>query len=209
MTRRRKKEEGRRKNWLAAIFLAVCSLPLVQSTLAQPAEEIPKLQPPHAEIPPTFWEQYGVTVVLGSLVLLGVLGLLIRRLARPLPKLDTPPEARARWALEALHSKPEDGELLSRVSQIVRHYFGAVFPLPPGELTTMEFCRAADDCPAIGAELATAAGEFLRECDRRKFASAPPAGEADAVARALALVEKGEARRAQFYAAPIAATKPA
>lgn len=193
--------------WLWAIYFVAGKLG-VAANFGEP-EAIPKLQPPHAEIPPTFWEQHGVTVVLGSLVVLGLLGLLIRRIARPLPKLDTPPEARARWALEALHSKPEDGELLSRVSQILRGYFGAVFPLPPGELTTTEFCRAADTCPAIGAELAASVGEFLRECDRRKFASAPPAGEAEAVGRALALVEKGEARRAQFRPAPIAATTPA
>ena len=201
MTDRSQKSEVRSQNWLAAMLLAVFTMALLQSVVAQPADEILKLLPPHAEIPPTFWEQHGVQVVIGGLALLGLLILLIRRLARPLPVLDTPPEARARWALEALHSKPEDGEILSRVSQILRHYFGAVYPLPPGELTTTDFCRAADNCPAIGAELAAATGEFLHECDRRKFAPIPPAGEADAVVRALALVEKSETRRAQFRAA--------
>ena len=48
----------------------------------------------------------------------------------------------ARAALEPLRGQSENGALLSRVSQILRHYVAAAFDLPPGELTTVEFCGA-------------------------------------------------------------------
>ena len=56
-----------------------------------------------------------------------------------------------RWSRCA--SRPEDGALLSQVSQILRHYVVAAFDLPPGELTTAEFCRAIAGHARIGPEL--------------------------------------------------------
>ena len=121
---------------------------------------------------------------------------------RPQPKIIIPPEVQARKALENLRQQAEDGLVLSRVSQVVRHYFIAAFQLPPGEFTTTEFGRALSGREPIGAELATAAAAFLRDCDDRKFsppsASAPP----DAVNRALKLIELAEQRRAQRRQTP-------
>ena len=57
------------------------------------------------------------------------------------------------------------------------------FDLPPGELTTTEFCRAIAANDQIGPELATAISDFCGDCDERKFAPRrpPPAtGAADA-----------------------------
>jgi len=71
-------------------------------------------------------------------------------LTRPKPPVVVPPDVQARLALEPLRQQPEDGVLLSRVSQILRHYVGAAFDLPPGELTTAEFCHAIDGHTQIG-----------------------------------------------------------
>ena len=136
---------------------------------------IPPLRPPHAEIPPTFWEQYGLWVILGGLLLLALVCAVVWFLTRPKPPVIVPPEVQARQALEPLRQQPEDGVLLSRVSQILRHYVAAAFDLPPGELTTTEFCRAIAGHAEIGPELSAALSDFLRQCDQRKFSPLPPA----------------------------------
>jgi hypothetical protein len=162
------------------------------------AEEIgvPKLVPPYSELPPTFWERNGTTVILSGLAGLLVVGAIIWFLRRSKPVVVLPPEVRARRALEALRAKAEDGDLLSQVSRILREYFLAAFELPPDELTTTEFCRMLSRHEKIGAELAAKASDFLRRCDERKF-SALPAEPLNAVAVALELVELAEARRRQ------------
>ena len=108
-----------------------------------------------------------------------------------------PPEVRLarRWSHCA--SKPEDGALLSRVSQILRHYVAAAFDLPPGELTTTEFCRAiAGAQPDRPRRSQTALSEFLRQCDQRKFSPPAPAPPLSAVAQALKLIDQAQARLA-------------
>ncbi len=100
---------------------------------------------------------------------------------------------------------------------MLRRYVVAAFELPPDELVTSEFCRLLAGHERIGPELAAAVGEFLRRCDEHKFApphsptpmewdsasslSSPTGrmpGPPGAAARALELVELGEARRAQW-----------
>src|SRR5204862_5572803 len=110
----------------------------------------------HAEIPPTFWEQYGQWVVVGCIVLAVVMCLAIWFLTRPKPPQVVPAEIQAREAFEKLRAKPEDGALLSRVSQILRGYVTAAFDLPAGELTTTEFCQQIAENPRIGQELSRA-----------------------------------------------------
>jgi hypothetical protein len=176
------------------------------------ADEIPKLHPFHAEIPPTFWEQHGMMVLVTGLVLTILAGVLLWLLLRPRPPVVVPPEVQAREALAALPATGGDGAALSRVSQILRRYFRQAFGLPPVELTTTEFCRVLSDNPRIGPELAGALAEFLRDNDRRKFSpGGTPAATtwgaqsaAEAVARARALIEQGEARRAGLRAAQAA-----
>ena len=84
--------------------------------------EIPALRPPHAELAPTYWEQHGTAVVLCGVLFLILVGAAIWFLTRPKPPVVVPPEVLARKALEPLGQRPEDGALLSQVSQILRHY---------------------------------------------------------------------------------------
>jgi hypothetical protein len=163
------------------------------------AEEIgvPKLVPPYSELPPTFWEQHGLTIVLSSFVGLLIVGALVWFLRRSKPVVALPPEVQARLALEALRPKVEDGAVLSQVSQILRRYLRATFELPSEELTTTEFCRVMSSHEKVGVELAAKVSDFLRRCDERKF-SALPGEPLNAVTVALELVALSEARRAQL-----------
>jgi hypothetical protein len=107
-----------------------------------------------------------------SVVVLGVIGVAAWWLRRPKPALAVPPAEEARKAIEWLRGQPEDGAALSQISQILRHYVGAAFALPPGEMTTADFCLAIAEQGRLGSDLSSRLGDFLRACDQRKFA--PP-----------------------------------
>jgi hypothetical protein len=154
--------------------------------------------PPYGELPPTFWEQNATAILFAEIGIVALLAFFLWLFFRPKPKIIIPPEIQAREALQNLSSQPEDGALLSRVSQIVRNYFSATFQLSPGELTTTEFCREISGNEKISAELSTSAANFLRECDNHKFSTTAAAGKIDAVNRALNLIEQAEQRRAQL-----------
>jgi hypothetical protein len=143
---------------------------------------------------PTFWDQYSLWVILCGVLLLALVCAVAWILTRPKPPMVVPPEVQARQALEPLRQQPEEGVLLSRVSQILRHYVAAAFGLPPGELTTAEFCRAIDGHAQIGPELSAALSEFLRQCDQRKFSPSAPVPPLGAVAQALKLIDQAQAR---------------
>jgi hypothetical protein len=169
--------------------------PLFAAATNAPAnDEIPPLRPPHAEIPATFWDQYSGWVILTGVLVMGLVGVAVWFLSRPKLPVVVSPEVLARKALEPSRQQPEDGALLSRVSQILRHYVAAVFGLPPGELTTAEFCRAIAAHKPVGPDLAAALSDFLRECDQRKFSPPTPAPPLSAVAQALKLIEQTQAR---------------
>ena len=173
----------------------VAAQPVLAATNAPGLDEIPPLRPPHAEIPPTFWDQYGLWVILSGVLLLALVCAAAWFLTRPKPPVVVPPHVQARQALEPLRQQPEDGVLLSRVSQVLRHYVVAAFELPPGELTTAEFCSAISGHAQIGPDLSAALSGFLRLCDQDKFsppASVPPLSAVD---RALKLIGQSEARR--------------
>ena len=180
------------------LWLRAAQSSFAAATNAPGPEEIPLLRPPHAEMPPAFWEQHGLWVILVGVLLLALVGTAAWFLLRPKPLAVVPPEIQARQALEPLRPQPEDGPLLSRVSQVLRHYVAAAFDLPPEELTTAEFCRAMASHAQVGPELSAALGEFFRQCDQRKFAPPVPAPPLGAVTQALKLIELGEARRAQL-----------
>jgi hypothetical protein len=178
---------------------AFCLLPLVPLRAATNAPDaIPPLRPPSAELPPGFWEKYGLLTVLGALlalVLLGVAGwLLARRKPVPLPA----PETLARRALDPLRRQPEEGALLSRVSQVLRRYLVAAFGLPPEELTSAEFCRLLRQNQKVGPELSAGLAEFFSRCDERKFAPAVPRPALGAVEQALEFIEAAQRRLAQL-----------
>jgi hypothetical protein len=175
-------------------------------------ETIPPLHPPRGEMPPGLWEQHGMLIVVGGVFLLLVLACLVWLLFRRRPIPPVPAETVARKELESLKRAPESGAVLSRVSQVVRHYLGAAFGLPPIEMTTTEFADALRSSAAVGAELAGRATEFLRDCDRRKFAPGTPGMPSTTVSVAEELVAEGERRQAelrQAAAQAAAAQKPA
>jgi hypothetical protein len=173
--------------WVLALdFLAL-------SSLAQ--EKLPALRPPLGEMPPTFWEQHGTAVLVAVPVAMLLLALGIWLWLRPKPIAPVPPEVQARKALEELLKQPEDGAVISRVSQILRRYVLAVFELPAGEPTTAEFSQLLATSETIGAELCTTLTGFLRQCDERKFAPNSPSTPGVAT-QALRLIEQAESRRA-------------
>jgi hypothetical protein len=157
-------------------------------------DEIPPLRPPHAEIPPSFWDQYSFWVILAAILVIALAGVAVWLLTRPKPPVMVPPEVVARIALEQLRHQPEDGLLLSRVSQILRHYIVTAFGMPPGELTTAEFCRAIASHEQVGPALAAALSDFLRLCDHDKFSPPTPVPPLNAAARALKLIDLSQAR---------------
>lgn len=182
---------------LAILFLYI-ALTVYSETNDPGTNALPALLPPYAEIPPTFLEQHGAAVAfagLGIIMLAAFGGWLI---FRPKPKMIVPPEVEARQELERLRQRPEDGVVLSRVSQVTRSYFIAAFQLTKGEFTTAEFCREISGNDKIGAELALAAADFLRDCDREKFSSQTGPAKLDAANRALNLIEQAEQRRPQL-----------
>src|SRR4051794_25081506 len=117
------------------------------------SDEIPPLRPPRDLIPPTYWEQHSTAIILLTIVGLAALVFCLWLILRPKAPIVVPPEVQAREALEPLRGQPEDGALLSRVSQILRRYLAAAFNLPPEEMTTTEFCATLTASPRIGPEL--------------------------------------------------------
>jgi hypothetical protein len=182
------------------LFLAVVASasPLCANTNSQGSDKIPALLPPRDEIGPDFWERNGAWPVVGGVAAVAVIGVGLWLLLRPRAPTPVPPAAQARHELEPLRDQPETGVVLSRVSQVFRHYVAAAFGLPAGELTTKEFCSAIAHDEQVGSELSSAMEQFLQECDQRKFAPDPPATPLGAVGKASELIEKAEARRAQL-----------
>jgi len=192
---------------MVAIFFL--TLPLYSATNISAGDELPRLRPPHGEIPPTFWEKNGIWVILGSIVGLALLAVIIWLVTRPKPPTTVPPEIRAKQALDMLSTKPEDGLVLSQVSQVLRHYVSEAFALPPGELTTAEFCCVIVSHDSIGSELAGTISDFLRRCDERKFTPSPPAAPMGAAATALKLIETAQGRLTEIRVPSGGASVPA
>lgn len=163
------------------------------------SDDIPPLRPPRPELPPSLWERNGPAIIVLAVALIVLLGIVVWIMTRPKPEALVPPAVRARRELESLTNRPEDGAVLSRVSQELRHYVAAAFGLPPGEITTAEFCRVLIPLDKMGAPVSVPLTDFLRECDRRKFA--PNAGgrhPLGAVSRALDFIDACESRLAQL-----------
>jgi hypothetical protein len=175
-----------------SLLLITALISVTTPALAQP---IPTLRPPHGEINPTFWEQYGWLTIIVPIVLIIVIGALIVLLTRPKKNIVERPEIVARRGLAALRGRVTDGAMLMEVSRILRRYVVFAFDLPPQELTTTELKQTLQSLPRTEPALVAAVTEFLRQCDEDKFS--PPAlpPHTDAPSRALELLEKIEARR--------------
>lgn len=203
-------------NWLRIRWRSLAeALPLVFLFAAQvvsgaPVSEeegMPKLLPPRGEIPPGFWEQYIWHVAAGGMVFLGLLALAAWCWTRPRAVAVLDPAKEALEQLEPLLGQPETGSVLTQVSQSVRRYFGSVFGLAAGELTTGEFAQGLAGGDPSRSDLAAAAVKFLRSCDERKFASNPPRDPLGAVSGALDLIARAEEALAAEAAAE-KATEP-
>jgi hypothetical protein len=164
------------------------------------------LSPPQGLMPPTFWERFGWPLSIACLLCLIGAGVLLWLLTRPRPPVVVPPAWEARRMLQLLLKRPEDGAVLSQISQALRRYVAAAFNLPPGEFNTAEFNRLIEGHERIGDELSRSLREFLRECDERKFAPVAVPPVIGSVARALRLLETAEARRTLVN---LAASSPA
>lgn len=188
---------GFSSRWCAGLGAAVCLTAWAAwaDTNDTLSEELPPLRPPRPEIPPGFWEQHEAWVLAAAIVLLIIVGAGVWFLTRPRPPVVVSPATRARAALEALRNQPETGLVLSKISQIIRRYFGATCQMPQEEHTTTEFARILVAQKAVDPILAGAVNEFLRECDLRKFAPVGPLPPLGAVAGATHLIEEAEAKR--------------
>ena len=153
-------------------------------------EAPPKLQPPHGELGPTFWEARGLVLVLGNVAFFVALGLFYLILRRPRIAAMEPPYLVARRALEARRERGEDAQLLTEVSRILRRYAIFIYCLPPDEFTTRELKFELDARPSADARLAAELIDFLRQCDERKFSVSPLSGPMGAVKTALEILEK-------------------
>lgn len=179
------------------MFLLLSALPLCAQTSTN---ELPALAPAYGELPPPFWEQHETAIIVGGFAILAFAFLFLRVMLRPETTVILPPEVLARQALANLQPRPETGKLLSEVSQILRRYLIATFELPPGELTTAEFCAAIASHEPIGDALAKSIADFLRDCDQSKFSNSPATAPLNAAAAALELVSRAEKRRAGLRA---------
>jgi len=153
-------------------------------------EAPPKLQPPHDELGPTFWEARGMVVVLGNAAFFVALGLFYLILRRPRMAAMEPPYLVARRALEARRERAEDPQLLMEVSRILRRYAIFIYCLPPDEFTTRELKFELDARPSADARLGAELIDFLKQCDERKFSPTPLSGPLGAVKTALEILEK-------------------
>lgn len=171
---------------------------LAAAGFAQAPDDAPQLRPIRAELPPTFWEQHTMTVVLYSVEGLVLAGIVAWLFLRPVPPLPVPIEIQTRSELEVLRKQSQDTTMLSHVSRCVRRYFAVAFRLPTGELTTAEFCRALAGNEQIGGRLSERVTGFLRQCDVAKFSPVAAANPGNTVSEALELVAQSEARRVEL-----------
>lgn len=190
----------------AALLVIGCGAQSLCAQFKEASDEIPPLRPPRAEMPPTFWDEHGTSVTTGSGLLVFLIAALILWLVfRPRkPVVQEPAAIQAHRALESLRRQPEDGAVLSRVSQILRRYVTNAFELPPGEMTTADLSSVMASDERFSGGLASDLTAFLGECDDRKFAPPKPAPAMDAVGKAFKLVDAAEARREQLARAAAA-----
>ncbi|HEV2692424.1 MAG TPA: hypothetical protein VG347_05965 [Verrucomicrobiae bacterium] len=173
------------------------------SILAADTNALPALVPAYGELPVTFWERHHVAIILSVIAFLAVIALLLFFLLRAKPPVVLTPEAIARQALEKLQSRPEDGKMLSEVSQILRRYLCTVFGISSAEMTTAEFCNALTSNRVISLEFVQKITIFLRACDKDKFSPNVIAPPLSAVKRALEMIETVE----QHYVRPKGASQ--
>jgi hypothetical protein len=168
------------------------ALALISRDASAQPHPIPDLQPPHGELPPSFWEQHGWQLAVAAVATLLIVILVIAWWRRPRVVMIEPPAIIARRELNSLLGRKEDEALAVEVSYILRRYLKDRLALTSAEMTTAEFGKTLQGRTEIAPALAAAAHDFLRRCDEWKFAPAPPALRLNAVTDALEIVEKIE-----------------
>ncbi|MGH8023190.1 MAG: hypothetical protein ACRED1_06395 [Limisphaerales bacterium] len=156
---------------------------------------MPKLLPPRGLIPPTFWEEHSNAVLAGGLLLLALAAAVLWIILRPRPRPVLPPAIVAREILTKCRARPEDGKVLSEVSQALRRYVGLTLEFPPGEFTTSEICGGLERSDQLSPQLKRAICQFLSRCDQRKFSTGVSAGPLDAAGHALEFIALAEDER--------------
>lgn len=184
------------QNHLRLVVAALMAV-VAKTSFAQSTNDIPPLLPALPEMPPTFWEQYGIWITLGIIVVIAAKGVLIWWLLQPKPVVPVPIEIETRNALGLLKGAPADGKTISETSQILKRYLASAFELSAAEMTTAEFSRVLASSDKVGGELAKLVTSFLQQCDERKF-SPGAGGDFSAPTRALELFELGERRRTEL-----------
>ena len=110
--------------WVATFVAVIFSkVPLFAQTNSETTNATLKLLPPYGELPPTFWEQNAPAISFAGLGAVALVAFVLWLIFRTKPKIIIPPEVQAREALQKLRAQPEDGAVLSRISQVVRIYF--------------------------------------------------------------------------------------
>lgn len=175
---------------------------LAASVFAQSPNQIPDLKPPLPELPPTFWDLHAPALIAGAIAALMAMALLLFWWRRPKPIVVVPPEVVAASALEALRGRPETEAVVAEASRVMRRYVVAAFGLAQDEPTAEELLAALDRDPRLTPEAVGAFADFLRECDVRQFAPAPPPAGSPLAPRALELLAQSEARRKPAPAPP-------
>lgn len=193
---RNSKFETRNADWFRhSSFVIRIFFLMPFAAIAAETNDLPALVPAYGEIPPTFWQEHKLAIVVGGFLFILAQSLVLWKfLMRLQPKVE-PVENLTRAALTDLLNEPEDGKLLSDVSRIVRGYFGKQFQMAGEEATTVEFIAAMARNEKMPLELGEKVSGFLRECDAQKFSPAAGKTELDAVERALDLVNEAEAWR--------------
>ena len=156
---------------------------------------LPPLAPAYPQMPPPFWEQHGAAILIGGIILLALTAVVLWMIFKPKPQPVLPPEVVARQALAQLRGRPEDGKVLSEVSQVLRRYVGNVFGFSGDKMTTSEFSTVVAADTEIGSRLAEALAILLRACDKDKFIANKEAPPLNAVQRAWQLVDQIETQR--------------
>jgi hypothetical protein len=134
------------------------------------------------------WSVVGTALVVFAFALA-----LVRLFFRPSIARELLPEVVAHAALQGLRNAPDNEATAAEVARQLRRFTQAALALPPGELTTDETLRALAARPTPPpAALTENLASLLHECDARRFAPVPPAGQPGLAARALELVAQIE-----------------
>ncbi|MBL9174938.1 MAG: DUF4381 family protein [Verrucomicrobiales bacterium] len=147
----------------------------------------------------------GIVSLLGGLLAVSVVAWLVFRWwSRRVPPSPAPAPEPDRTAdflarLDALRGRKEavtPHDFAFECSEVLREYVEWRYRLGIRFQTTREFLDAALDRAELGAEQRGVLGEYLRFCDRVKFArqEATPAEEDQLIETAAAVVRKGAAR---------------